>query len=224
MRVLLLEDDPRIGAFVAEGLKQSGYSVDHCTDGESGRDFALNTPYDAAIIDLLLPKLDGLAVIAELRAYRQPLPILILSAKAEVEDRVRGLEIGADDYLTKPFALAELLARLSALIRRATQPTELHRLTAGDLHLDLLKREVIRAGQKIELQRREFALLEYLLRNRGRVITKMMILNHIWDYSFDPQTNVVDVLVYRLRQKIDKDFEPKLIQTQRGSGYVLGTS
>lgn len=224
MRILLLEDDPRIGTFIAEGLKQSGYAVDHCTDGESGCDFALLTPYDAAIIDIMLPKRNGLSVIGELRARKQALPILILSAKTEVEDRVRGLEIGADDYLTKPFALAELLARLSALIRRATQPTEQSQLTAADLTLDLLKREVSRNGTKIELQRREFALLEYLLRNRGRVITKMMILNHVWDYSFDPQTNVVDVLVYRLRQKIDKDFEPKLIQTQRGSGYVLGKS
>ena len=209
---------------MVEGLKQSGYAVDHCADGESGRDYALMMPYDAAIIDIMLPKLDGLSVIGELRARKQALPILVLSAKTEVEDRVRGLETGADDYLTKPFALAELLARLSALIRRATHPAEQHLLTARDLQLDLLKREVTRAGQKIELQRREFALLEYLLRNRGRVITKMMILNHVWDYSFDPQTNVVDVLVYRLRQKIDKDFEPKLIQTQRGSGYVLGAT
>ncbi len=221
MRILLLEDDSRIGSFISEGLKQSGYAVDHRTDGESGREFALLTPYDTAIIDLMLPKLDGLSVIRALRGQKQTLPILVLSAKTEVEDRVRGLEAGADDYLTKPFALSELLARVSALIRRSTQPGEQSLLTAADLTVDLLKREVKRGGQKIELQRREFALLEYLLRNRGRVVTKMMILNHVWDYSFDPQTNVVDVLVYRLRQKIDKDFEPKLIQTLRRSGYVL---
>ena len=224
MRLLVVEDDPRISSFITQGLKQSGYAVDHCADGEAARDLALLTPYDAAVIDLMLPKLDGLSLIGELRARKQVLPILVLSAKSEVEDRVRGLETGADDYLTKPFALSELLARVSALIRRATQPAEQQLLTSGDLQIDLLKREVKRAGQKIELQRREFALLEYLLRNRGRVITKMMILNHVWDYSFDPQTNVVDVLVYRLRQKIDKDFEPKLIQTLRGSGYVLGAS
>ncbi|MDQ3623288.1 MAG: response regulator transcription factor [Verrucomicrobiota bacterium] len=224
MRVLVVEDDPRIASFMVEGLKQSGYAVDHCGDGESGRDYALRTPYDAAIIDLMLPKLDGLSLIGEVRARKQVLPILILSAKTEVEDRVRGLETGADDYLTKPFALVELLARLSALIRRANHPAEQYLFAAGDLQLDLLKREVTRAGKEIELQRREFALLEYLLRNPGRVITKMMILDHVWDYSFDPQTNVVDVLVYRLRQKIDKGFEPKLIQTLRGSGYVLGAS
>lgn len=224
MRLLVVEDDSKIASFIVGGLKQSGYAVDHCGDGESGRDYALVTPYDAAIIDLMLPQIDGLSLIGELRAQKQALPILVLSAKTEVEDRVRGLETGADDYLTKPFALSELLARVSALIRRATHPADQHLLAAGDLTIDLLKREVRRAGKKIELQRREFALLEYLLRNQGRVITKMMILNHVWDYSFDPQTNVVDVLVYRLRQKIDKDFEPKLIQTSRGSGYVLGAN
>jgi len=221
MRLLVVEDDQRIAGFIVQALKQSGFAVDHCGDGESGLRMALGTIYDAAIVDLMLPKLDGAMLIQRLRAEKSSVPILILSAKSSVEDRIHGLEKGGDDYLVKPFAMGELLARVQALIRRATHPSEASVLEAADLKLDLLRREVTRAGKKLDLQRREFSLLEYLLRNRGRTVTKMMILEHVWDFSFDPQTNVVDVLVYRVRQKVDKEFEPKLIQTVRGSGYVL---
>ncbi len=221
MRVLIVEDDSKIASFVVNGLKQSGFAVDHSPDGEQGLFLAQANPYDAAVIDVMVPKLDGLSLVRQMRAHKLKTPVIILSAKATVEDRVRGLQAGADDYLTKPFAFSELLARVQALIRRSTDAAEPTRLTAGDLTLDLLSREVTRAGRKIELQAREFSLLEYLMRHAGRVVTKTMILEHIWDYSFDPQTNVVDVLVHRLRSKVDKDFPHKLIQTLRGVGYVL---
>ncbi len=221
MRVLVIEDDKKIASFVVNGLKQSGFAVDHCLDGEEGLAMARSVNYDAAIVDIMLPRLDGLALVQTLRKENISVPVLILSAKAAVDDRVRGLQAGGDDYLTKPFAFSELLARVQALIRRATQASEPTRLTVGDLTLDLLTREVTRAGQKIELQQREFSLLEYLMRNAGRAVTKTMILEHVWDYSFDPQTNVVDVLVHRLRSKVDKDFPQKMIQTIRGVGYVL---
>lgn len=221
MRVLIVEDDSKIASFVVNGLKQSGFAVDHSPDGEQGLFLAQANPYDAAVIDVMVPQLDGLSLVRQMRASKLKTPVIILSAKATVEDRVRGLQAGADDYLTKPFAFSELLARVQALIRRSTDAAEPTRLTAGDLTLDLLSREVTRAGRKIELQAREFSLLEYLMRHAGRVVTKTMILEHIWDYSFDPQTNVVDVLVHRLRSKVDKDFPRKLIQTLRGVGYVL---
>ena len=221
MRILVVEDDKKIASFIVNGLKQSGFAVDPCSDGEEGLFLARSTPYDAAVIDIMLPKLDGLSLVQTLRKENVRVPVIILSAKASVDDRVKGLQSGGDDYLTKPFAFSELLARVQALIRRATNTTEPTRLTAGDLTLDLLTREVIRAGQKIELQAREFSLLEYLLRHAGRVVTKTMILEHVWDYSFDPQTNVVDVLVHRLRAKVEKDFPKKMIQTLRGVGYVL---
>lgn len=221
MRVLIVEDDSKIASFVVNGLKQSGFAVDHSPDGEQGLFLAQANPYDAAVIDVMVPQLDGLSLVRQMRANKLKTPVIILSAKATVEDRVRGLQAGADDYLTKPFAFSELLARVQALIRRSTGAAEPTRLTAGDLTLDLLSREVTRAGRKIELQAREFSLLEYLMRHAGRVVTKTMILEHIWDYSFDPQTNVVDVLVHRLRSKVDKDFPRKLIQTLRGVGYVL---
>ena len=221
MRILVIEDDKKIASFVVNGLKQSGFAVDHCVDGEEGLFMARNTSYDSAVIDIMLPKLDGLSVVQRLRKENIRVPVIILSAKASVDDRVKGLHAGGDDYLTKPFAFSELLARVQALIRRSTNTAEPTRLTVGDLSLDLLTREVTRAGQKIELQAREFSLLEYLLRHAGRVVTKTMILEHVWDYSFDPQTNVVDVLVHRLRAKVDKDFPKKLIQTLRGVGYVL---
>jgi len=221
MRVLVVEDDKKIASFVVNGLKQSGFAVDHCPDGEEGLFMARNTAYDAAVIDIMLPKLDGLSLVQTLRKENVRVPVIILSAKASVDDRVKGLQAGGDDYLTKPFAFSELLARVQALIRRATNTAEPTRLIVGDLTLDLLAREVSRASQKIELQTREFSLLEYLMRNAGRVVTKTMILEHVWDYSFDPQTNVVDVLVHRLRSKVDKDFPKKLIQTLRGVGYVL---
>jgi len=219
MRILVVEDDNKIASFIVKGLKQAGYAVDRCADGEEGLLFAQSTTYDAAVLDIMLPKLDGLSLVQRLRAKKIRTPVIILSAKAAVDDRVKGLEAGADDYLTKPFAFSELSARLQALIRRATQSAEPSRLASGDLELDLFSREVTRAGQKIDLQTREFALLEYLMRHAGRTVTKTMILEHIFDYSFDPQTNVVDVLIHRLRAKVDPD--KTRLQTIRGVGYVL---
>jgi two-component system, OmpR family, response regulator len=219
MRILVIEDDSKIASFIVNGLKQSGFAVDHCSDGEDGLARAQTISYDAAVVDIMLPKLDGLSLISELRSKNVRTPVLILSAKATVDDRVRGLQSGGDDYLTKPFAFSELLARVQALIRRATQTPEPTRLVVSDLTMDLLKREVHRAEEKIELQPREFALLEYLMRHSNRPVTKTMILEHIFDYSFDPQTNVVDVLVHRLRSKVDKG--RAMIHTIRGVGYVL---
>jgi len=219
MRILVVEDDDKIASFLVKGLKQSGYAVDRCADGERAFGLAQSVAYDAAIVDLMLPKLDGLTLIQQLRSKNVRVPVLILSARASVDDRVRGLQAGSDDYLTKPFAFSELLARIQALIRRASQSAEPARLTTGKLTLDLFTREVQRDGKKIELQPREFALLEYLMRHPGRVVTKTMILEHIFDYSFDPQTNVVDVLVHRVRGKVDPD--KTMIHTIRGVGYVL---
>jgi two-component system OmpR family response regulator len=221
MRILVVEDDKKIASFVVNGLKQSGFAVDHRADGEEALFLARTISYDAAVVDVMLPKLDGLGLVQQMRKENIRTPVIFLSAKVTVDDRVKGLQAGGDDYLTKPFAFSELLARIQALIRRSTSAAEPTRLVAGDLTLDLLTREVERSGQKIELQSKEFSLLEYFMRNVGRVITKTMILEHIWDYSFDPQTNVVDVLVHRLRTKVDKDFPKKLIQTIRGVGYVL---
>jgi two-component system OmpR family response regulator len=219
MRILVVEDDAKIASFVVNGLKQSGFAVDRCADGEEGHTYATTTSYDAAIVDIMLPRLDGLSLVQKLRKQGVHVPVIILSAKATVDDRVKGLQAGGDDYLTKPFAFSELLARVQALIRRSTNASEPSRLAVGDLTLDLLNREASREGKKIDLQGREFALLEYLMRHAGRVVTKTMIMEHIWDYSFDPQTNVVDVLVCRLRNKIDPDKE--MLQTIRGVGYVL---
>src|SRR6187200_2085333 len=224
VRVLMVEDDATIADFVSKGLAESGYAVDVATDGERGVELALKGGYDAAIVDVMLPRLDGLALIDRIRARGVGTPVLILSARRTVDDRVKGLQAGGDDYLTKPFAFAELLARLQALIRRSTGQTEPTRLSLGDLSLDLLSRRAERAGTPIDLRPREYGLLEYLLRNQGRVLTKTMILSHVWGYNFDPGTNVVDVLVSRLREKIDRDFEPKLLHTVRGVGYVLKAS
>jgi two-component system, OmpR family, response regulator len=221
MRAVIIEDDVTIAEFVARGLREAGFVVDHAADGESGLELMTSTPYDVAIVDLMLPKLDGLSVIAAMRRRSLRTPVLILSARHTVDDRVKGLETGGDDYLTKPFAFPELLARVQALIRRSTGAPSSTHLTVGDLTLDLMTRHAMRQGRDIELRPREFALLEYLMRNAGRVVSKTMILSHVWDYSFDPRTNVVDVLVFRLREKIDKGFEPKLIHTVRGIGYVL---
>jgi two-component system, OmpR family, response regulator len=221
MRVLVVEDDAKIAAFITIGLKQAGFVVDQVADGAAGLALALTEPYAVGVIDLMLPQLDGLSLIEEIRRRQVNTPMLILSAKRSVDDRVKGLQTGGDDYLTKPFAFAELLARVQALIRRASGVTEPTRLKVGDLTLDLLTREVTRARERLELQPREFALLEYLMRNAGRVISKTLILSHVWDYHFDPQTNVVDVLVSRLRSKVDKDHSKKYIQTLRGVGYVL---
>ena len=224
MRILIVEDDKKIASFISKGLKQEGYAVDHATNGEDGLHLILHEPYDAVIVDIMLPKLDGLSLIDEMRQSKVSTPVLILSAKRSVDDRVRGLQRGSDDYLTKPFAFSELLARLQALTRRSSGVVDFTRLTAGDLTMDLAKREVMRDGRTIELQPREFDLLKYLMENAGRVVSSTLILEHIWGYGFDPQTNVIDVLVCRLRNKVDKDFEKKLIQTVRGVGYVLKTS
>ncbi len=221
MRLLLVEDDSTIAEFVARGLREAGFVVDWARDGAQGLESALQGAYDAAVVDLMLPVRDGLGLIAELRRRGRGTPVLILSARREVADRVKGLETGADDYLTKPFAFTELLARVQALIRRSTGASEPTRLSYADLSLDLLSREVRRGQQLLELRPREFSLLEYLLRNPGRVVSKTAILAHVFDYGFDPRTNVVDVLVHRLREKVDKEFEPKLIQTVRGAGYAL---
>jgi two-component system OmpR family response regulator len=222
MRALIVEDDATIAEFVAKGLREAGFVVEHAADGEAGLQLASATTPDVAIVDVMLPKLDGLTLIQAMRQRRIMTPVLILSARHTVDDRVRGLESGGDDYLTKPFAFPELLARVQALIRRSTGAPAASELTTGDLTLDLMTRKASRGGRELEpLRPREFALLEYLMRNAGRVVSKTMILSHVWNYSFDPQTNVVDVLVHRLREKIDKGFERKLLQTVRGIGYVL---
>jgi two-component system OmpR family response regulator len=224
MRILLVEDDLKIASFILKGLKEAGFAADHAADGEEGLYMALTEPYDTAIIDIMLPKLDGLTLIEELRHKRINTPVIILSAKRSIDDRVKGLQKGGDDYLTKPFSFSELLVRVQALIRRASRTSEPAVLSVGDLSMDLLTRDVARTGKKFELQPREFALLEYLMRNAGRVVSKTMILEHVWDYNFDPQTNVVDVLVCRLRNKVDRDFDVKMIHTIRGVGYVLKVS
>lgn len=222
MRALLVEDDDTIADFIARGLREAGFAVDRAPDGQAGLTSALEHPYDVAILDLMLPKRDGLSVIEELRRQHVSTPVLILSARRSVDDRVRGLQSGGDDYLTKPFAFAELLARVQALVRRSTRAPEPTTLTVEDLVLDLLSRRVVRTGRPLDLRPREFELLEYLMRNAGRVVSKTMILSHVFEYTFDPQTNVVDVLVSRLRDKIDKPFEKKLLHTVRGVGYVIG--
>jgi two-component system OmpR family response regulator len=224
VRLLVVEDDLKIARFVTDGLRQAGYVVDKAADGETGLDLAMTGSYDAAVIDIMLPKLDGLALIERLRHRNINTPVIILSARQSVDDRIRGLQTGSDDYLTKPFSFAELLARVQALIRRGAAPVQASRLTAGDLTLDLLSREVLRSNKKIDLQPREFTLLEYLMRNMGRVISKTMILDQVWGYHFDLQTNAVDVLVCRLRNKVDKGFSDKMIHTIRGVGYVLKLS
>ena len=221
MRLLLVEDDPKIASFIVKGMKAEGYAVDHAQDGQEGLHMAVTEPYDAAIIDVMLPKLDGLSVIEGMRKGKVNTPVIILSAKGSVDDRVKGLQAGGDDYLPKPFAFSELLARVQALIRRASGLSEPTRLVYADLTMNLLAREVTRGGRKLELQRLEFALLEYLMRNEGRVVSKTMIMEHVWDYNFDPQTNVVESRICRLRDKIDRGFDKKLIQTVRGVGYAL---
>jgi len=221
MRILLVEDDDKIASFIVKGFKAEGFAVDHAADGEDGLHLALTEPYDAAIIDLMLPKLDGLSLIEQMRREKIRTPVIILSARGSVDDRVKGLHTGGDDYLTKPFAFSELLARVQALIRRSLDVSEPTKLMVGDVSINIVTREVVRAGQPIELQPLEFSLLEYLMRNAGRVVSKTMIMEHVWDYYFDPQTNVVESRIYKLREKIDKGFSNKLIHTVRGVGYVL---
>ncbi len=221
MRLLLIEDDIKIAQFITNGLKEAGFAVDHTTNGEDGRHMALTEPYDLAIVDLMLPRLDGLSLIESVRKSGVNTPVLILSAKRSVDDRVKGLKSGSDDYLTKPFAFAELLARVQALIRRSSQVTAPTELKVADLTMDLDRHTVIRADRKISLQPLEFSLLEYLMRNANRVVSKTMIMEHVWDFNFNPQTNVVEARICYLRDKIDRDFENKLIHTVRGVGYVL---
>jgi two-component system OmpR family response regulator len=221
MRILLVEDDSKIASFIVKGLKAAGYAVDHSTDGEDGLHLALTQPYDTAVIDIMLPKLDGLELIKRMRNQKINTPIIILSAKDSIDDRVKGLQTGGDDYLTKPFAFSELLARVQALMRRAGGISEPTQLNAGELSINLLTREVMRGERKIDLKPLDFSLLEYLIRNKNRTVSKTMIMEHVWDYNFDPQTNVVEARICRLRDKIDREFDQKMIHTVRGVGYVL---
>jgi DNA-binding response OmpR family regulator len=221
MRILVVEDDQTLADFISKGLREAGYVVDVARDGRAGLELAAQRPPDLAVVDVMLPELDGFALIEQLRRRGLSFRVLILSARRSVDDRVKGLQIGGDDYLTKPFAFAELLARVQALLRRSDGGGEPTTLTVGDLEIDLLGRRATRAGQSIDLRPREFALLEYLARQAGKVVSKTMIQSRIWKYSFDPRTNVVDVLVCRLREKLDRPFEPKLLHTRRGMGYVL---
>lgn len=221
MKILLIEDDQVIADFIRKGMKEAGYTMDHFTDGSVGLHAALTIEYDIGIFDLMLPGLDGLSIIERLRDEKRTLPIIILSAKRSVDDRIDGLRRGGDDYLIKPFSFSELLARVDSLLRRAQQVVEPTSLSFGDLTLDLLARTVVRSGVKIDLQPKEFALLEYMIRNAGHVVSKTMILERVWDYNFDPGTNVVEARMSKLREKIDKDFNSALIHTVRGLGYVL---
>ncbi len=221
MKILLIEDDQVIADFIRKGMKEAGHTMDHFTDGSVGMHAALTHTYDVGIFDLMLPGLDGLSIIERLRTEKRTLPIIILSAKRSVDDRIDGLRRGGDDYLIKPFSFSELLARVDSLFRRAQQIAEPATLSFGDLTLDLLARTVVRSGVKIDLQPKEFALLEYMIRNAGHVVSKTMILERVWDYNFDPGTNVVEARMSKLREKVDKDFNSPLIHTVRGLGYVL---
>lgn len=221
MRILVVEDDIKIAEFILKGLRSSGFAVDHAATGNQGFEMATAQSYDTLVVDIMLPELDGISLIRKIRARQDNTPVIILSARNRVDDRVKGLQAGADDYLTKPFAFSEFLARVQALIRRAGNVVDPVKLTYADLSIDILKRQVKRNNKTIELQPLEFSLLEYLLRNRERVVSKTMIMEHVWDYNFDPMTNVVEARICRLRDKIDKEFDSKLIHTVRGAGYVL---
>jgi two-component system OmpR family response regulator len=221
MRILLIEDDRKIAGFIEKGLREAGCIVDTRYNGPDGLELGLQDIYDAAVVDIMLPGLDGLQLIERLRGANINTPVLILSARQSVDDRIQGLQRGGDDYMIKPFSFSELLARLQALVRRDKKSAQPTTLKAGDLEMDLLKHEVVRGGEKIELPAKEFALLELMLRSPGAVLSKTTILERVYDYTFDPQTNVVDVLVCRLRNKVDKDFDRKMIHTVRGMGYVL---
>ncbi len=221
MRILIIEDDAKTADFISRGLNEAGFRACCAADGLDGLFKAKSEPFDAAVVDIMLPKLDGLTVIEEIRAARLRLPIIVLSARDSVESKIKGLEKGGDDYLAKPFSFSELLARIQALIRRATATSEPTELTVRDLSLDLIRRKVTRRNVLIELQPLEFQLLEYLMRNTGRVVSKTTILEHVWEYNFDTQTNIVEAGIFRLREKIDKPFDDKMIRTVRGFGYVL---
>jgi two-component system, OmpR family, response regulator len=222
MRILLVEDDAKIASFILSGLKQSGYAVCHRGDGLSAFTAASSECFDLLIVDIMIPGIDGLSLIEQLRKCNNDTPVIILSAKQSVDDRVRGLKIGGDDYITKPFAFAELLARIQSLTRRIKGVAETTRLSFDGLEMDLLARRVVRNGQPVDLQPREFALLEYLLRNAGRVVSKTMIMEHVWNFNFDPESNVIEARLCRQREKIDAHCPKKLIHTVRGVGYVLG--
>jgi len=221
MRILLVEDDNRTAQFIMKGFAQAGYAVDRAADGLEGLFMAQDFSYDVAVVDIMLPKLDGLTLIERLRKQRITTPIIVLSAKKTVDERILGLQKGGDDYLVKPFAFTELLVRVQTLLRRSQAGEEPIRLSIADLSLDIVSRKVTRGGKNIVLQHREFSLLEYLLRNSGRVVSKTMIMEHVWDYNFDPESNVVESRICRLREKIDLPQLPKLIHTVRGAGYVL---
>jgi two-component system OmpR family response regulator len=222
MRILVVEDDPQVAAYVTKGLQESGYAVDHAADGQEGLRLATGQDYDAMIVDRMLPALDGLSIIKAVRGMGRQTPVIVLSALGDVDERVRGLRAGSDDYLAKPFAFSELIARLEALLRRSRQtPLTKTHLRIADLEIDLLARTVSRSGKAIELQPREFRLLEFLARHAGQAVTRTMLLEHVWDYHFDPQTNVIDVHISRLRGKIDKGFSTSLIRTVRGVGYMI---
>ncbi len=224
MHILVIEDDAATAGYLRKGLHESGHGVDHAPNGKDGLFMAMEGHYDALIVDRMLPELDGLTVTQTLRSTGDQTPVLILSALGEVDDRVKGLRAGGDDYLVKPFAFAELLARLEALTRRSDGAHTETALQVGDLHMDLLSRNVKRADRRVELQPTEFRLLEYLLRHAGQVVTRTMLLENVWDYDFDPQTNVIDVHISRLRAKIDKGFDYPLLHTVRGAGYLLRAS
>ncbi|MEH6552076.1 MAG: response regulator transcription factor [Pseudomonadales bacterium] len=221
MRVLLIEDDASVADFIVKGLKESGFSVEHATDGKDGLHLANNGSYDVMVVDRMLPHVDGLTIVQNIRAAENQTPVLFLSALGDVDDRVKGLKAGGDDYLVKPFAFAELLARIEAMVRRKDNSAPVTQLKVADLEMDLLSHFVTRDGQKIILQPREFRLLEYLMKHAGQVVTRTMLLENVWDYHFDPQTNVIDVHISRLRQKIDKEFDRPLLNTVRGAGYML---
>jgi len=221
MRLILVEDDEKIALFVRNGLREAGFAVDQVANGEDGLHMLSNEPYDLAVIDIMLPKLDGLTLIETIRKRNVLTPVLILSAKRSVDDRVKGLKTGGDDYLTKPFAFSELLARVQALLRRTTQSSNPSTLSIADLTVNIQTRKVMRGDKKISLMPLEFSLLEYLLRNSGQVVSKTMIMEHVWDYNFNPQTNVVESRICYLRDKVDKPFDKNLIHTIRGVGYVI---
>ncbi len=221
MRVLIVEDDRKIAQFVVKGLKQAGYAVNHASDGEEGEHLLRSEAYDAAVVDIMLPKRDGLTLVGSIRGSGCRTPVIFLSARREINDRVQGLQVGGDDYLVKPFAFSELLARLQALMRRASGASESTNLTVGDLRLDIVKRRVTWDGKYIDLQPREFSLLEYMMRNVGKVVSKTTIMEHVWDYNFDPETNVVETCVCRLRTKLKEGAGRDVIRTIRGVGYVL---
>ena len=226
MRALLIEDDKEVALYVSKGLKEQGFTVDVAVDGKEGLGLASTESYDVMIVDRMLPKLDGLSILKSIRAAENHTPVIILSALGEVDDRIKGLKSGGDDYLVKPFSFSELLARIEALIRRSEVAPDaaVTSLQVGDLEMDLLSRKVTRAGEKIDLQSREFKLLEYLVKHQGQVVTRTMLLENVWNYHFDPQTNVIDVHISRLRAKIDKEFDHPLIRTVRGAGYVIEAS